>query len=119
MTLEDVRELALSLPRSYEAVVRGRVKFRVGQIVYLAFSHDGETMGFGFPKEWRDALVQSEAHKFSLPSQSDMRFNWVHVRLAAIDADEMRDLVEGAWGMCVPKRVAGEYAASQGYEVES
>jgi hypothetical protein len=71
MTLDDVRELALSLPRSYEAVVRGRVKFRVGQIVYVAFSHDGETMGFGFPKELRDALVQSEPHKFSLPSQSD------------------------------------------------
>jgi hypothetical protein len=98
--------------------VRGRVKFRVGQIVYLAFSDDGETMGFGFPKEWRDALVQSEAHKVSLPSQSDMRFNWVHVRLAAIDADEMRDLVEGAWAMCVPKRVAEQYAASQGYPVE-
>ena len=97
VTLDDVRELALSLPRSYEAVVRGRVKFRVGQIVYLAFSHDKETMGFGFPKELREALVQSEPHKFSLPSQSDMRFNWVHVRLAAIDADEMRDLVEGAW----------------------
>ncbi len=118
VTLDDVRALALSLPRSYEAVVRGRVKFRVGQIVYLAFSQDRETMGFGFPKELRDALVQSEPHKFSLPSQSDMRFNWVHVRLAAIDADEMRDLVEGAWAMCVPKRVAAEYAASQGYEVE-
>jgi hypothetical protein len=58
VTLGDVRELALSLPRSYEAVVRGRVKFRVGQIVYVAFSHDGETMGFGFPKELRNALVQ-------------------------------------------------------------
>jgi hypothetical protein len=118
VTLDDVRELALGLPRSYEAVVRGRVKFRVGQIVYVDFSHDGETMGFAFPKELRDALVQSEPHKFSLPSQSDMRFNWVHVRLAAIDADEMRDLVEGAWAMCVPKRVAAEYAASQGYQVE-
>jgi hypothetical protein len=119
VTLDDVRDLALSLPRSYEAVVRGRVKFRVGQIVYLAFSHDGETMGFGFPKELREPLVQSELHKFSLPSQSDMRFNWVHVRLAAIDAVEMRDLVEGAWAMCVPKGVAAEYAASQGYRVES
>ena len=76
VTLDDVRALALSLPRSYEAVVRGRVKFRVGQIVYVAFSQDEETMGFGFPKELRDALVQSEPHKFSLPSQSDMRFNW-------------------------------------------
>jgi hypothetical protein len=116
--LDDVRELALRLPRSYEAVVRGRVKFRVGRIVYLAFSHDRETMGFAFPKELRDALVRSAPRKFSLPSPSDMRFNWVHVRLAAIDADEMRDLVEGAWAMCVPKRVAAEYAASQGYEVE-
>ena len=118
VTLEDVRELALSLPRSYEAVVRGRVKFRVGQIVYLAFPHDGETMGFAFPKELRDALVEGEPHKFSRPSQSDMRFNWVEVRMAAIDPDEMRDLVEGAWAMCVPKRVAAEYAASQGYQVE-
>ena len=116
MTLDDVRELALSLPRSYEALVRGRVKFRVGQIVYLAFSDDCETMGFGFPKELRDALIQSERHKFSWPSESDMRFNWVHVSLSAIDADEMRDLVENAWAMCVPKRVAAEYAASRGYE---
>ena len=116
MTLDDVRELALSLPRSYEALVRGRVKFRVGQIVYLAFSDDCETMGFGFPKELRDALVQSEPHKFSWQSESDMRFNWVHVSLGAIEADEMRDLVENAWAMCVPKRVAAEYAASRGYE---
>ena len=118
VTLDNVRELALSLPRSYEAVVRGRVKFRVGQIVYVALSHDGETMGFGFPKELRDALIESEPHKFSRPSKSDMRFNWVHVRLAAIDADELRDLIEGAWAMCVPKRVAAEYAASQGYQAE-
>ena len=109
----DVRELALSLPRSYEAVVRG-VKFRISQIVCVAFSHDGETMGFAFPKELRDALVRSETHKSSPPSESDMRFNWDEVRLAAVDADEMRDLVEGAWAMCVPKCVVAEYAASQG-----
>ena len=37
MTIEDVRALTAGLPRSYEAVVRGRVKFRVGSIVYLAW----------------------------------------------------------------------------------
>jgi hypothetical protein len=41
-----------------------------------------------------------------------MRYHWVHVRLDAIDAEEMRDLVEGAWAMCVPKSVAEEYAAT-------
>src|SRR5215218_4504858 len=114
VTIDEVRAFAITLPRSTEAVVRGRVKFRIGRIVYLSFSRDGSTMGFAFPKEWRNALVESEPEKFSLPSQSDLRYHWVHVRLAAIDADEMRDLVEDAWAFTVPKRVAEEYAASQG-----
>ena len=95
--------------------MRGRVKFRIGRIVYLSFSRDGTVMGFAFPKEWRNALVESDPEKFSLPSQSDLRYHWVHVRLAAIGADEMRELVEDAWAFCVPKRVAEEYAGSQGY----
>ena len=108
-TLEGVRELALSLPRSYEALVRDRVKFRVGQIVYLAFSRDEEHMGFAFPKEEREALVASEPHKFLMPERSDLRYKWVQVRLDAIDVDELRELLIDAWRMCVPKKVAAEH----------
>jgi hypothetical protein len=115
VTIDEVRAFASTLPRSSEAVVRGRVKFRIGRIVYLSFSRDGSTMGFAFPKEWRDALVESDPEKFSLPSQSDLRYHWAHVCLAALDAGEMRELVEDAWAFTVPKRVAEEYAASQGY----
>jgi hypothetical protein len=114
-TIDEVRAFAVTLPRSSEALVRGRVKFRIGRIVYLSFSPDGGVMGFAFPKELRGALVDSEPEKFSLPSQSDLRYHWVHVRLAAIDAAEMRELVEDAWAFCVPKGVAEQYAASQGY----
>jgi hypothetical protein len=106
VTVEDVRELALSLPRTEEALVRDRVKFRVGRIVYLAFSRDESLMGFAFPKEEREALVGSEPHKFTMPHTSDLRYNWVVVRLAAIDHEEMRELVLDAWRMVVPKRVA-------------
>ena len=109
VTVDDVRELALTLPRSYEAVVRGRLKFRVGRIVFLAFSKDETMMGFGFPKEERDALVESEPDKFLMPKPSDLRYNWVVVRLAAIDEDEMRELVLDAWRMVVPKRVARDF----------
>jgi hypothetical protein len=115
VTIDEVRAFAGALPRSTEGLVRGRVKFRIGRIVYLSLSRDGSTMGFAFPKEWRDALIESEPEKFSLPGQSDLRYHWVHVRLAAIDADEMRELVEDAWAFCVPKRVVEEYAAEQGY----
>ena len=109
VTLDDVRSFALTLPRTTEAFVRGRVKFRVGRIVYIAFSHDETLMGFGFPREWRQGLVEAHPGKFMLPNQGDLRYNWVVVRLAAIDPAEMRDLVLDAWAMVVPKSVARAY----------
>jgi hypothetical protein len=115
VTIDEIRELAVSLPRSREAFVRGSVKFRIGQIVYLSLAADGSTMGCGFPKEFREAAIAAEPEKFSLPRESDLRFNWIHVNLAAIDHEEMRDLVENAWSICVPKYVAREYAEARGY----
>ncbi len=109
MTVEEVRSFALGLPRSYEVLVHDRVKFRIGQIVYVSFSRDETVMGFGFPKEEREALVASEPHKFMMPRESDLRFNWVLVRLDAIDATEMRELVLDAWRMVVPKKVAAAH----------
>jgi hypothetical protein len=116
VTIEDVREVALGLPRSYEAFVRGRVKFRVGRIVYLAFSRDETLMGFGFPKEEREWLVGTEPEKFMMPRESDLRYNWVVVRLAAIDEVEMRELVIDAWSMVVPKHLSASYREPQGDE---
>jgi hypothetical protein len=111
VTLDEVRAFASTLPRSTEAFVRGRVKFRVGRIVYLAFSRDETEMGFAFPREWREAQLSSEPDKFIRPEQADLRYNWLVVRLAAIDADEMRELVLDAWAMVVPARVSADYLA--------
>ncbi len=112
VTVDDVRAFVTTLPRTTEAFVQGRVKFRVGRIVFVSFSRDETVMGFGFPKEWRDALVSTEPDKFLLPRPSDLRYNWVLVRLAAIDEGEMRELVLDAWQMVVPRRVAAEYERS-------
>lgn len=111
VTADDVRRFALPLPRTEERVVRDHVKFYIGRIVYIALSRDEKTMGFAFPKEERASLVEAEPEKFSLPSRSDMRYNWVHVRLDAIDETELHELVVDAWRMCVPKRVAESYLA--------
>jgi len=114
VTVDEVRTLASTLPRSSEAFVRGRVKFRVSRIVYLAFSRDETEMGFAFPREWREAQLSSEPEKFVRPSASDLRYNWLVVRLDAIDAEEMRELVLDAWSIVVPARVAAEYLAAVG-----
>jgi hypothetical protein len=107
--IEDVRPLGTELERSYQVYVRGRLKFRVKQIVYVAFSLDESVMGFAFPKEEREALVLGEPHKFQMPAASDMRFNWIHAHLAALDPAEARELVVDAWRMVVPKKLSGAY----------
>lgn len=106
VTIDDVRAVASELPRSYEVLVRDRVKFRVGRIVYVAFSRDEKVMGFGFPREERAALVASDPDKFLMPGRSDLRYQWVEARLDALDREEMRELVVDAWRMCVPRSVA-------------
>ena len=108
-TIEDVRRLASTFPRAYEVVVRDRVKFRVGSIVFVAFSHDEKLMGFGFPKEERDGLVASDPETFFMPRESDLRFNWVVVQLDRIDVEEMREFVIEAWRMTVPKFLYRDY----------
>ena len=107
--IEDVRALGSELERSYPVYVRGRLKFRVKQIVYVAFSLDEAVMGFAFPKQERAAFVAGEPEKFWLPSESDMRFNWVHAELAALDPTEARELVVDAWRMVVPQKVSRAY----------
>lgn len=113
VTIDDVRVITEGLPRSYEVLVRDRVKFRVGQLVYLAFSRDETMLGFAFPKEERDLLVASEPDKFLLPKPSDLRYNWVVVRLAAIEINELREIVLEAWRMVVPKRVAAQVLGTE------
>jgi hypothetical protein len=109
VTVDDVRKLALTLPRSYEALVGGRVKFRVGRIVYLSFSRDGTVMGFAFPKEERDWLIGGSPQKFMQPTRGDLRYNWVLARLAELDKKEMEELVVDAWRMVVPRRLAESF----------
>jgi hypothetical protein len=112
VTIEQVRAVASRLPRSYEVLVGGRVKFRVGRIVYLAFSRDETVMGFAFPKEEREFLIGGSPEKFMHPSPSDMRYHWVLARMAALDQREMRELVEDAWRMVVPRSVAETFVST-------
>ena len=104
VTIDDVRALTVGLPRSYEASVRGRVKFRVGQIVYLAFARRG-MMGFAFPKEERGALIQTWPEKFMQPDPgtsvtTGSTSAWTRSTSRAARRSSL------TWRMVVPKRLA-------------
>jgi hypothetical protein len=106
ITAAEVRAVAMSLPRTEEHLIRDHVKFRVGKIVYASISPDETRLGFGFPKEERDALIDSRPDVFLLPKLSDQRFHWINAHMDALGADEMRELIIDAWRMVVPKKVA-------------
>jgi hypothetical protein len=115
-SIEDVRRIAMSLPRTSEHLIRDHTKFRVGALVYASVSADEQRIGFGFPKDERAALVASEPAKFMMPLRSDERYHWVRARLPVLDADELRELLIDAWCMVVPKKVAAGYLQSQGID---
>lgn len=114
VTVDDVRQVVRGLPRSSEHLIADRVKFRVGKIVYLAFSRDETVMGFAFSKDERDALIASDPTIFHLPRESDLRFNWVQAWLSELDDDVMTELVLDAWRMVVPKKVWSAHLPSLG-----
>jgi len=102
----------MSLPRTSEHLIRDYVKFRVGQIVYASVSPDETMIGFGFPKEEREAMIASRPDVFVMPRLSDQRYQWIVARMAALGKDEMTELITDAWRMVVPKKVAAAHLGS-------
>lgn len=114
ITVDQIRAIALGLPRTYEALVGDRIKFKVGRIVYLSLSPDETVLGFAYPKEQRAALIAAEPAKFHMPARSDERYNWMRVWLAKLDEAELGELITDAWCMAVPKSVAEQHLALTG-----
>jgi hypothetical protein len=106
---DDIRRIAAGLPRAYEVVVRDRVKWRVGRLVFASLSRHETLLGFAYPRDERAALVASDPATFLMPLDSDLRYHWVRARMAELDAEELRELIESAWTMVVPKSVAAAY----------
>ena len=109
VTAQDVRAVALSLPRTEEHLIYDHVKFRVGKIVYVAITPDETIVGFAFPREERPALIAAEPDRFFVHRPSDARFNWIDTHMAMITPAEMREFVIDAWRMVVPKRLAAAH----------
>src|ERR1700750_2745202 len=113
-TVDDVRAIAMSLPRTSEHLIRDHVKFRVGQIVYASVSPGEEPLALAFPPDKRAVLVASRPDTFMMPLPSDERYRWVRARLAMLDEDELRELLIDAWCMVMPKTIAASWLKSQG-----
>ena len=67
-------------------------------------------MGFGFPKEEQGLGRVRPAQAPHAACTRRMRYNWVRVRLAAIDVAELSELGRRRLGVAVPKSMATAFA---------
>jgi hypothetical protein len=103
-TEEDLRRIALALPGTEErAGYGGRPSFKVRGRGFAGIwkDHASVSLSVEIPLE-RDALVSGEPDKFFTTPHYGPDSARLVVRLAAVDADELAELVTESWRAAAP-----------------
>jgi hypothetical protein len=103
VTFEVVREIALALPGVEEGTSYGTPAFRVRGKFVARLREDGETLVVKCDYPERDFRVGSNPNAFFITDHY-RGYPMLLVRLAAVEEDDLRDLLELAWRLA-PKRL--------------
>ena len=105
-TEDDVRHIALSLPETIEKPWFNTPGFRVKGKGFLRIRSEAEggLVIFVADVAEKEALLASEPGKFFTTPHYD-GYPAVLVNLAAVDVDELRELITDSWRLKAPKRV--------------
>ncbi|HEX8088692.1 MAG TPA: MmcQ/YjbR family DNA-binding protein [Blastocatellia bacterium] len=108
VTYETVRRLALALPDVEEDISGGAPVFRVRGKMMVRLRRDEESLLIKVDYLKRDILLNAEPKTFYVTD-----FYRCHpmmfVRLSGVDGETLRDLLEQAWRLTAPKRLAEAY----------
>src|ERR1700704_345527 len=115
LTFDDVRQLALALPEVEEGASYGTPAFKVRGKFLSRLKEDGETLVVRIDMDERDVLMAANPETFYITDHY-RGYPAMLVRLATVDAEELRELLEEAWRRVAPKRLV---AARGGAETGS
>ncbi|RZS36527.1 hypothetical protein EV193_107208 [Herbihabitans rhizosphaerae] len=114
VTEDDVRRVALSLPRTTEKPSYGTPGFRVKDKGFARIREEGDVLVLWVADEGeKDGLIASDPDKFFTTPHYD-GYPLVLVRFSAIDVDELTELLTESWRLRAPKRVLAEFDAADG-----
>jgi hypothetical protein len=102
---DDVRAIALSLPATEERSSYGTPGFRVKDRLFARIREPGVLLVRCADEGEKDFLLRADPAKFFTIPHYDGHPS-VLVRLAAVDRDELRELLTDAWRARAPKRLA-------------
>jgi hypothetical protein len=105
-TEDDVRRIALSLPETIEKPWFNSPGFRVKDKAFLRIRAEAEGWLVVFVEDLgeKEMLLASEPHKFHTTPHYD-GYPTVLVDLAAVDEEELTELIADSWRIKAPKRV--------------
>ena len=103
--MSDVRSLALAFPEVEEKLTwEVHPTFRVRDKIIAILSEDESEARIKATKEEQAAMLASDPEKFYMPAHVGQH-GWIGVRLARIDSEELRELLEEAWRLTAPKKM--------------
>jgi hypothetical protein len=103
VTAGEVRALALAQPEATEHVTYGRPSFMVRRILFAWLPEDDVLVVKVDPDE-RDLMEESEPDVYVV-SDHHRPYPLMAVRLARVDAQRVRELLEDAWWWAAPERL--------------
>ncbi|MGA4845369.1 MmcQ/YjbR family DNA-binding protein [Streptomyces sp. G5(2025)] len=108
VTSDDVRRIALALPDTVEKIAWSMPTFRVSGKMFVTVPDDETSIAVRCPKAERDELVLAEPDKFWVAAH-EASSAWVRVRLAALDKEELTDILADSWRQAAPPRLLEEH----------
>jgi hypothetical protein len=105
VTEDDVRRVALSLPHTTERPSYGTPGFRVKDRLFARIREEGDVLLVWVTD--KQGMIASDPAKFFTTPHYDGHPT-VLVRFAAIDVEELTELLTDSWRLRAPKRVAAE-----------
>ena len=105
---DQARSLLLSFPGVTEAPCYGTPGFRVRKKLLARFHQDRESLVLAVEEDTRDFLIKHRPEVFYITDHY-VGYPYVLARLATVDEDDVRELVEGTWRQHAPKKVVAAY----------
>jgi hypothetical protein len=105
----DVRELALALPETTERPSYGTPGFRVKDRLFARLRDDSEVLVLWCENlDEKEFLIGAEPDKFFTTPHYDGH-EMILVRLAAVDREELGELLAESWRLRAPRRLAQRF----------
>ena len=102
VNFNTVREIAQTFPGAEESTSYGTPACKVRGKLFARQHQDGESLVIPVDFEARDEMMTTSPDKFYITDHY-LNYPYVLVRMAKVNADELRDLLTGAW-----RRVGGK-----------